>query len=121
MFYTTEQAVKNNCDKTFVTALTDGVATQCQHDLNHTCRLAMKTELNQDLNQEQKEFVPHSRQQVVDPKTPIARHTTATKTMISTISTTKTRTFFRLRLGSRNKRKKAGSRNKRKKAGSMNK
>jgi hypothetical protein len=51
MIYAAEQAVKNNCDKTLVTALTDGVAmaTQCQHDLNHTHRLAMKKELNQDL------------------------------------------------------------------------
>lgn len=52
MIYAAEQAVKNNCDKTLVTALTDGVAmaTQCQHDLyNHTRRLAMKKELNQDL------------------------------------------------------------------------
>ena len=51
MIYAAEHAVKNNCDKTLITALTDGVAlaTQCQHDLNHTRRLAMKKELNQDL------------------------------------------------------------------------
>ena len=44
MIYATEQAVKDNCDKTLITAVTDGVAlaTQCQHDLNHTSRLAMK-------------------------------------------------------------------------------
>jgi hypothetical protein len=44
MIYAAEQAVKNNCGKTLVTALTDGgaMATQCQHDLNHTRRLAMK-------------------------------------------------------------------------------
>jgi hypothetical protein len=51
MIYAAEQAVKNNCNKTLGTALTDGVAmaTQCKHDLNHTRRLAMKKELNQDL------------------------------------------------------------------------
>ena len=44
MIYAAEQAIQSSCDKTLITALTDGVAmaTQCQHDLNHTCRLAMK-------------------------------------------------------------------------------
>ena len=43
MIYAAEQAIQSNCDKTLMTALTDGVAmaTQCQHDLNHTRRLAM--------------------------------------------------------------------------------
>ena len=47
MIYAAEHAVKNNCDKTLIIALTDGAAlvTQCQHDLNHMRRLAMKKQL----------------------------------------------------------------------------
>ena len=51
MTYAADHAIKNNCDKTLITALTDGIAmaTQCHHELNHTRRLVMKKDLNQDL------------------------------------------------------------------------
>ena len=47
----TIRALLNNCDKSLITALTDGLAmaSQCQHDLNHTRRTAMKKELSHDL------------------------------------------------------------------------
>ena len=51
MVYAADHAVLNHCDKTLITALTDGIAmaTQCQHELSHTRKLAMKKELNPDL------------------------------------------------------------------------
>ena len=51
MVYATDHAVLNHCDKTLITPLSDGIAmvTQCQHELSHTQKLAMKKELNADL------------------------------------------------------------------------
>jgi hypothetical protein len=136
MIYTAEQAVKNNCDKTLVTALTDGVAmaTQCQHDLNHTRRLATKKELNQDLAAlcnraiQSGEFLfgdltkltkditetnkltkrVRSSQCSVDAKTPIAPHRTATKTGDFNHIKDQNEDIFRSRPGSRNEEKESG-------------
>lgn len=51
MTHAANHAIQNNSDKTLITALTDGIAmaTQGQHDLNQTRRLAMKKDLHQDL------------------------------------------------------------------------
>lgn len=51
MVFAADHDIQNHCDKTLITALTDGIAmaTQCQHYLDQTRRFSIKKDLNQDL------------------------------------------------------------------------